>query len=130
MPLSNKEIENRAIQAVLAFEQRKRRRAADVRSENLSYDVKSTGRIIEVKGIEKTLGVSGNWRFVQQKSVQLLLTQNNFYIYIVDNVSAGPENAGIYVLNRRDALPFLKIAPQISFTLQIPANQRERFRQR
>lgn len=130
MPLSNREIENRAIEAVLAFERTKRRRARDVRRDRLSYDVKSTGRVIEVKGIERTLSDSGNWRFIQQKSVQLLLTQTNFYIYIVDNLSEGPENAGIYVLTRREALPFLKIIPQVSFTLQIPSNQRERFRKR
>jgi len=60
MPLSNREIENRAIAAVLAFERTKRRRARDVRSDRLSYDVKSPGRVIEVKGIEKTLSDSGN----------------------------------------------------------------------
>ncbi len=128
MPLSNKEIENRAVNAIIGFEQQQNRQVCDVRRDGLSYDIKSNDRIIEVKGIEKTLSDSGNWRFIQPKSVQLLLIEKNFYIYIVDNLANGIENAGIYILNREEALPYLKITPQVSCALQIPARERERFR--
>lgn len=129
MPLSNKEIENRAVSVVIEYERNHHRQARDVRRERLSYDVKSADRIIEIKGIEKTLSDSGNWRFIQQNSVQLLLKEKNFFIYIVDNLKDGTENAGIYILSREEALPLLKIVPQVSYTLQIPANARDRFRQ-
>lgn len=128
MPLSNKEIENRAVEVVLNYELRKNRNARDVRREGRSCDVESTERIIEVKGIAKTLSNSGNWRFIQQKSVQLMLKENNFYIYIVDNLENGVDSAGIYILNRTESLPYLKIAPQVFYTLQIPATERERYR--
>jgi hypothetical protein len=130
MALSNKEIENMAIEVVVRFEKSKNRNPQDIRRKQLSYDVSSSGRIIEVKGIEKALGDSGNWRFVQQNTVQLLLTENNFYIYIVDNLSKGINNAHIYILDRKEALPFLKIKPTISFSLHIPASQREKFRKK
>ena len=86
MALSNKEIEDRAIKAVIAFEKSEHREAKDIRRQNKSYDVHSANRIIEVKGIEKSLQKSGNWRFVQQKSVQLALKEDDFYIYIVDDL--------------------------------------------
>ncbi len=131
MPPSNKIIEKRAIQVVMDFERSKGRRPTDVRRNRLNYDVKSSGRIIEVKGIAKTLARSGNLRFLQSQSVQLLLTRRNFFIYIVDNLSHGVEDADIYILNRKEALPFLKInKPQIAFTLQIPADERDRFKRR
>ena len=130
MPLSNKEIENRAVKAVIEFERENNRQARDVRSERQSYDVKSDERFIEIKGIEKSFGDSGNWRFIQQKSVQLLLKEKMLYVYIVDNLANGSENAGIYVLTREEALPYLKIAPQVSYTLQIPARDRENYRKK
>jgi len=130
MPLSNKEIEDRAIKAVIAFESNHKRQAHDVRKKRRSFDVESTNRSIEVKGIERTLRESGNWRFIQQQTVQLLLKEENFFIYIVDNLAKGWENAGIYVLNREEALPYLSIAPQVSYTLKIPAKERERFRKK
>jgi len=68
MPLSNREIENRAIPAVLAFERTKHRRARDVRTDRLSYDVKSTGQVIEVKGT----------RFASKASLLLTLLKDNF----------------------------------------------------
>ncbi len=130
MALSNKEIEDRAVKAVIDFETNNSRQAQDVRNNRRSFDVESTERFIEIKGIERTLSEAGNWRFIQQKSVQLLLKEKNFYIYIVDNLAKGWENAGIYVLNREETLPYLKIAPQVSYTLQIPAKERERFRKK
>lgn len=131
MPPSNKIIEMRAIEVVMDYERSQRRNPVDVRRDRLNYDVKSSDRIIEVKGIAKALSRSGNLRFLQSQSVQLLLTKTNFFIYIVDNLSHGTDNAGIYVLNRKEALPFLKInKPQIAFTLQIPAAERDRFRKR
>ncbi len=51
--------------------------------------LKRDRNLIEVKGIEKTLETTGNWRFIQQKSVQLLLKEKNFFIYIVDNLIGG-----------------------------------------
>ena len=129
MPLLNKEIENRAVQAVIEFERTQNRQATDVRKQKLAYDIESADRIIEVKGVENTLAHSG-WRYIQQTSVQLLLTKKNFYIYIVDNLANGVEHAGIYVLTREEALPYVKIEPQISYTLNIPAREREQFRKK
>ena len=128
MRLSNSEIENRAIQAVIDFERNENRNAQDVRRRNLSYDVQSVNRKIEVKGIENSFQRAGNWRFIQQKCVQLLLRENDFYIYIVDNLINCIEQAGIYILNRESALKHLRVQPQITYTLQIPSSQRESYR--
>ena len=130
MSLSNKEIEDRAIKAVIDFEKSEHREAKDIRRQHKSYDVHSGNRIIEVKGIEKSLQKSGNWRFIQQKSVQLALKEDNFYLYIIDNLGKGVEQAGIYVLNREEALKFLRIQPQVSYSLHIPAELRDGFKKK
>jgi len=54
MRKSNKQIEDTAVEAVLAYELRHGRRAKDVRqdSEAEGYDVLSEGRSIEVKGTQ------------------------------------------------------------------------------
>jgi hypothetical protein len=130
MRLSNKKIETIAIKVVFEFEKSKGRRPKDVRHKCLGYDVYSSGRLIEVKGINKTLGASGNWRFIQQKSIECLLKNDNFCIYIVDNISKGYKNTRIYILKRKDALKFIDIKPKVTYSLHIPANQREKFRRK
>lgn len=134
--LSNKEIEDEAIKTVIQFEDGQGFAAVDVHNKGKGYDVESKNREtseirkIEVKGIGKTLKTQGNWRFVQQTTAQLLLQDETLHIYIVDNLENGSENAGIYVLNRDDVLPRLKIKnPQASYTFQVSEKDRKTFLQ-
>jgi hypothetical protein len=63
-----------------------------------------------------------------KKMFLLLLREDDFYIYIVDNLINGIEQAGIYVLNREPTIKFLKMPPQLIYTIHIPAILRENFR--
>ena len=60
--------------------------------------------------------------------MQLLLKEDNFFIYKIDNLINGVKKAGIYVLNRESALKYIKIQSQVTFILQIPSNMREKYR--
>jgi len=54
MPISNKEIEGRAVEFVCSYERANGRVPHDVRTKRTGYDVESGGRKIEVKGIPVT----------------------------------------------------------------------------
>jgi hypothetical protein len=115
----NKIIEENAIKVVIAYEKWKNRKPQDVRHQKtLGYDVSSSGRIIEVKGIAKTLAAEGSWRWVTQKTAKLLMREKTLYIYIVDNLSKGINNANLTILNRTEALPLLNLNASISYSLQ------------
>ncbi|MCI0531353.1 MAG: DUF3883 domain-containing protein [candidate division Zixibacteria bacterium] len=126
MALSNSEIENQAIKEVTKFV----RGSKDVRRFKKGYDVKSKNHLIEVKGVKRSLKEMGSWRFVQRRTRQLLLKKKNFFIYIVDNVGKKSSQRRIYVLNQKTALKYLKKKPSISYTIKIPANERENLRVR
>lgn len=106
---------------------KKNRECKDVRKFKKGYDIEAAERLIEVKGIEKSFRDAGNWRFIQQSSVQLMLTMDNFFIYVVDNVEKDLKLRGIYILEREKALRFLKI-PQGTYDIRVPASERENLR--
>ncbi len=124
----NKKIEKMAIDAVKKFERKKGRNPKDVSKQHKGYDVYSSGRRIEVKGIKKSFKVVGSWRFLQQKSLQVLLQENRYFIYIVDNLKHRPPKEGIYIISRKDALKFLKVKPAVVYSFRVPVNRIEDFR--
>lgn len=123
--VTNKQIEDKAVHEVIEYEKSQSRKARDVRKDNKGYDVESSGRCIEVKGVGGIFGKKqGSWFFIQPNSVQELLKNDNFWIYVVDNVAPFPYadlgNISIYTIDRDKALRYLKIKPQITYTVAFP----------
>jgi len=127
--MTNKQIEDAAIEVVLAFERDHGRHATDVRSTKSAFDVQSTGRKIEVKGMGREYGPPGLWRVVQKRTATWLKGDDRSYVYVVDNLLRGKRAARIYVLDRAEALLHLKSKPRVVFGLSVPKSDRERLRQ-
>ncbi len=89
MAMSNREVENQAVQHVLRAEQAAGRKPVDVRHAGQPYDVSSPPRKIEVKAF----GVSARGAPIPLEHRQVEEAgkdPNNFYLYVVDNVAQGP----------------------------------------
>lgn len=74
--------EKRAIELVIAFEKKHGRKAVDCSNQHCVYDVKSSGRFIEVKS-RKAKGISFS---VLQGTIDKLksVQKKNFYLYYVE----------------------------------------------
>lgn len=95
--VSNTAIENAAIEYVIAYETAQGRTATDTRGKGAPADVKSDGRIIEVK----TYGRSGRGQDLWLKARQVAEAESNpdFWVYVVDNVrQCDPAKFGLHLL--------------------------------
>jgi hypothetical protein len=126
--MTNKQIEDEAIKAVLAYEKNEGRTPRDIRKEQREFDVISSDRQIEVKGAGRTLREVGYTRLIQDSTVRALRMSNDCFIYIVDNVCEGADNAGIYILTQEQALSCLNDKPQKYFELRVGAKKAQQFR--
>lgn len=96
--MANAEVERIAIELVMQLERDAGREPVDVHNRGTPYDISSPPRKIEVKA------VSGSARGapvpVEQRQFQAALDDpENYYLYVVDNISRAPLTPEVRVLH-------------------------------
>ena len=83
------EVEQKAMQIVMAYERSQGREPKDVCRTRCGYDIKSSERYIEVKGQGKK---RADWIWISN-SITRLLGKNlaNYYIYIIYDIRENPK---------------------------------------
>ena len=95
--VSNAAIENAAIEYVIAYETAQGRTATDTRGKGAPADVKSDGRIIEVKAYGRSARGQDLW--LEARQVVEAESNPDFWVYVVDNVRQGdPVKFGLRLL--------------------------------
>ena len=100
-----KDVEQKAIDIVMAYEEKQGRNPHIVSGKGCGYDIESDGRYIEVKGSSESWDTY-NWLCLYPTEVDCLRKfSNNFYLYIVKmdrkNLS---ENFNLYVIPGKSLL--------------------------
>jgi hypothetical protein len=85
---TNREIENAAIEFVIAQEKLEERTAHEARREGATTDIVSDGRIIEIKAAGTTARGQDVWLEKRQYDAALA-DPEHFWLYIVENVRQG-----------------------------------------
>lgn len=85
--LSNVAIEDAAVEYVIAYETARGRAATDTRGKDAAGDVKSDGRIIEVKAYGRSARGQDLW--LEARQVAEAESNPEFWVYVVDNVRQG-----------------------------------------
>jgi hypothetical protein len=113
--MTNKEIERKAIEKVIEYEgNHGRKKAEEVHGKG--YDIISSGRCIEVKGVG---GKAGGWRMFEHTCFEALQKEKKYFVYIVENLKTdAPE---LYIIPRSDIIRHLKL--RIVWQINLPAKE-------
>ena len=84
-----KEIEQKAMQLVMDFERREGRKPKDVSRSGYGYDIESSGRFIEVKGMSHPTG--GFISLYKKLFLKLGKKIADYYIYVVFDIRNKPK---------------------------------------
>jgi len=116
--VSNAAIEHAAIEYVIAYETAQGRTATDTRGMGAPADVKSDGRIIEVKAYGRSARGQDLW--LEARQVAEAESNPDFWVYVVDNVRQGdPVNFGLRLLGG-DLLAKLMAKKRVQTTYILP----------
>ena len=117
--MNNKEIGQKAIRKVMKFEKYKKRKPKI--QQGKGYDIKSSGRCIEVKGCEKAVG---GWRKFEPTCFKALQKESNYYIYVVEQLRT--HRPKLYIIPRSGIIRFLQ--PRIEWQINLPVKKMRKWR--
>jgi len=102
--MTNKEIERKAIKEAIKYEKQKKRKPEEVR-QGKGYDIISSGRKIEVKGVGRK---NPGWVSFQHNCFNALQEEKKYFVYIVKIPKVGRPEI-IYVIPRKDIFRHLRL---------------------
>ncbi len=85
----SREVETKAVQLVMEYERKSGRKPRDVSAEKCGYDIESSGRNIEVKGMSHPTG--DNILLYKKLFTKLGKKISNYYIYVVFDIRNTPK---------------------------------------
>lgn len=119
--MTNKEIARKAIKEVIKYEHNKGRKNAKEVQQGKGYDIISSGRCIEVKGVA---GRVRGWRMFEPNCFKTLQKEEKYFVYIVENLKA--DQPEFYIVPRSDIIRHLKL--KIVWQLNLPAKEMRKWR--
>lgn len=118
--MTNKEIERKAIKEVIKYEKQKKRKPEIVPQGN-GYDIKSSGRCIEVKGCKKEVR---GWRMFEHNCFEALQKAKRYFVYIVEKLETHkPE---LYIIPCSAIIRHLKLKPV--WQINLPVKEMRKWR--
>ena len=119
--MTNKKIEKKAIAIVIKYEKSHGRKAIEIK-QGKGYDIDSSGRKIEVKGIAKRYP---GWRLMDEHHFKAIQKHNDYFLYIVEYVDS--DNPFLYIMPRDEIIKHLWA--KVTWTMGLPRKQIEAFRE-
>lgn len=107
--------EQKAINFVMVFEKQKGRNPKNVSKTRCGYDVKSSGRKIEIKAASPA---APPFVLFNQYNFGALQRENNFWLYIVYDLKNKPK---LFILNKNEILKRAKF----TFSWEIPLRKKD-----
>ena len=117
--MNKRGIEKKAITKAKEYESERKRKPKEIK-QGKGYDIFSSGRCIEVKGLGRK---NPGWVSFDHNCFEALQKEEKYFVYIVTNLKAGqPE---LYVVPRKDILSHLRL--KIKWEIRLPVEEMKKW---